>query len=240
VDRCYWCGEVDYPLDLIEAWPEERAWMFDCCCEDRHEALIEELNEAVAMPPAERARYLAPLRELFEGYGIPFRSVFADGEGGLRWEEGAEVAPVEWQTARSFVEQHHRHAQAPRGWRYGFGARCADRLVGVVTVGRPVARMIDGQRVVEVNRLCVDPDLDAALVWNVASQLYAAAAREAKRRGYERIITYTLETEKGTTLRAAGWTPVARTRGGKWDRPSRARTEAAPTCRKVRWERALS
>jgi hypothetical protein len=237
--RCDWCGETDYPVDLLEAWPDERAWMFDVCCEGRHEALVELLNEALELPPASRARVLAPLRALFEGYGIPFRSLFSDGVGGMRWEEGADVVPVEWQTARAFVERHHRHAQAPRGWRSGFGARCGGQLVGVVTVGRPVARLIDSATTVEVNRLCVDPTLDPTLVWNVASQLYAAAAREARRRGYGRIITYTLETEQGTTLRAAGWTPVARTRGGAWTRPSRARTDAAPTCRKVRWERAL-
>jgi hypothetical protein len=78
--------------------------------------------------------------------------------------------------------------------------------------------------------------------------LYAAVAREARRRGFQHIISYTadsdeaatLASELGTSLKAAGWVPEHPTRGGSWNRPSRPRRDAAPTCPKVRWGRSLS
>lgn len=70
--------------------------------------------------------------------------------------------------------------------------------------------------------------------------LYAEAAREAKRRGYSRIITYILETEDGTTLKAVGWNKETKTRGGSWNTPSRARVDKAPTCRKWRYSKQLA
>lgn len=69
--------------------------------------------------------------------------------------------------------------------------------------------------------------------------LYSAAAKEAKRRGFRKVITYTLEEESGHALRAAGWTAEARTRGGSWNRPGRARKDTAPTTPKIRWSRTL-
>lgn len=44
----------------------------------------------------------------------------------------------------------------------------------------------------------------------------------------------------GTSLRASGFVPVARSKGGSWSREGRERTDQAPTGRKVRWERGLS
>jgi hypothetical protein len=40
---------------------------------------------------------------------------------------------------------------------------------------------------------------------NACSFLYAASARVAKAMGFVRFITYTLDNEPGTSLRAAGW-----------------------------------
>ena len=48
------------------------------------------------------------------------------------------------------------------------------------------------------------------------SFLYGAAARAAKALGYERIITYTLDTEPGTSLRASGWTCAGPAGGKRW------------------------
>jgi hypothetical protein len=106
-------------------------------------------------------------------------------------------------------------------------------------VGRPVARLLDHTRVVEVNRVCI-AELEPELVWNACSMLYAAAAKEARRRGFETIVTYTLEDERGSALRACGWTAAALTRGGSWNRTSRPREDKAPTGRKVRWELELT
>ena len=67
----------------------------------------------------------------------------------------------------------------------------------------------------------------------------AGAAKEARRRNFSKIITYTLISEPGTSLVAAGWTREAETRGGSWSRINRPRIDRAPTCAKVRWSRTL-
>ena len=139
------------------------------------------------------------------------------------------------------MRAHHRHApRPPAGWRWGHGLRNGPDLVAVAMVGRPSARALGDGTVVEVTRLVVDPGL-GRLTWCACSSLYAAAAREARRRGFERVVTYTLQDELGTTLRAAGWEPVARVRAARrgWDRPSRPRPGSSPTPAKVRWEKRL-
>jgi hypothetical protein len=71
---------------------------------------------------------------------------------------------------------------------------------GIAICGRPTNRNNAGSgQTVEVLRLACD---DTA---NVASALLGACARTAKAMGAARIITYTLESESGTSLRAAGW-----------------------------------
>ena len=107
------------------------------------------------------------------------------------------------------------------------------KLVGVVQVARPVARNIDNGKTVEVVRLCTDG------TQNVCSFLYAKAARIAKEMGYEKIITYILDSEDGTSLKAAGWEQKAITKGGEWNRKSRPRATAAPTVPKKRFEKVL-
>jgi hypothetical protein len=106
-------------------------------------------------------------------------------------------------------------------------------------VGRPVSHAFDPNRVVEVTRLCIDHDFHRQITRGAASMLLGAAAREARRRGFAHIITYTLQRELGTSLKAAGFQPEHVTRGGSWHRLSRPREDHAPTGPKVRWGREL-
>ena len=105
--------------------------------------------------------------------------------------------------------------------------------MGVVQVGRPVSRNLDDGKTVEVVRLCTDGTKD------VCSFLYAKAARIAKEMGYERIITYILESENGISLKAAGWEQETVTKGGEWNRKSRPRNTTAPTVPKKRYGKNL-
>lgn len=228
---CPWCGELRY-ADVLEYWPEERAWMFDTCCEGSHQDLCEQAIQCTRESVAAwfEARTGQPIRQVYQS------TVEVDF---IRLDYGLELRDVSQKTAKAFIREHHRHNPAPAGWRWGHGVYNGEQLVAVGWVGRPVARAIDHAEACEVNRVCVNPDLDPELVWNACSMIYGAAAREAKRRGYKRVLTYTLESESGGTLVAAGWTPVARTKGGSWDTPSRRRDDKAATCPKVRWERGL-
>jgi hypothetical protein len=80
---------------------------------------------------------------------------------------------------------------------------------------------------------------------NCASALLGAAAKWAAARGAP-IVTYTLETEPGTSLIAAGWLLVGRTEkrkgGAQWSRGSRTRASVSGVVagQKFRWISAQS
>lgn len=147
--------------------------------------------------------------------------------------EQIRAIPLELKQANAFVDSLHRHHDPVHRDKFRVGAEVGGKLVGVAQVGRPVSRMLDDGHTLEVVRLCTDGTKD------VCSFLYSRCARVAKELGYSKIITYILETESGTSLKATGWIEVAVTSGGSWDRPSRGRTTTAPTCKKRRYERSL-
>jgi len=151
-----------------------------------------------------------------------------------------QLAPITLRDAKAFVTRHHRHNSAPLGWRFGAGIWNGPTLVGVVMLGRPNARMLPQETWIDVSRLCIDPHLPEPLTRMACSKAYGWAAREAKRQGYHKIITYTLASEPGTSLRGAGWTPAHLTTGDSWNTPSRPREDRAPCGRKVRWEKILT
>lgn len=230
VTACGYCGD-ERELDLLEVWGRE--FMLSTCCEELQFWVNEELQGGT------RDR---ELRDLFEAYGIPCRQISADLEfhGTLQIDHGLELGEVDLKTAKAFVTEHHAHHKPSLSWRWGHAVYNGEDLVGVAMVGRPVARMISGETTVEVTRLCVRRDMSSDLTWNSCSMLYGAAAREAKARGFEKIISYVLETEDATTLKAVGWDREVKTKGGSWNRPGRARVDKAPTCRKWRWGKALT
>ena len=139
------------------------------------------------------------------------------------------IVPVRWGDACAFIAEHHRHHKPPQGWMFGVGVADDGRLCGVATVGRPVARMLQDGTTLEVARCCTDGTK------NAASMLYAACWRAARAMGYERLITYTLATETGTSLLAAGFRVVGQVAGRSWSCPSRPR-ETPNLGDKLRWE----
>ena len=143
---------------------------------------------------------------------------------------GLTLAPVSLQTAFDFIARHHRHHQRPQGAKLAVGAMLVGQLVGVATIGRPVSRQLDDGFTAEVTRVATDGSK------NACSFLLGAAWRTSRSMGYRRLVTYTLVTEPGASLRAAGWRVVGETRGGSWSAPSRPRLDKHPLCRKTRWE----
>lgn len=142
-----------------------------------------------------------------------------------------ELQPITFDEACMFIAQHHRHHLPPQGWRFGIAVNDGTEVVGVVTVGRPVARRLDNGWTLEVTRCCVKEGTP-----NAASMLYAAAWRAARALGYKRLITYVLASETGTSVKAAGWKVVGQAGGGSWNVPSRPRVDKAPTGKKMLWE----
>jgi hypothetical protein len=140
------------------------------------------------------------------------------------------VQPIDFDEACEFIARHHRHHQPPQGWKFGVAANDGEKVVGVAIVGRPVARNRDDGWTLEVTRCCTDGTK------NAASFLYAACWRAARALGYRKLGTYILESEPGTTLRAAGWREMHKTSGGSWRRDSRLRVDVHPLESKTLWE----
>ena len=145
-----------------------------------------------------------------------------------------KLVPVSLAEANAFVLKHHRHHKPVVGSKFQVAVATAGEIIGVAIAGRPVARGLDDGWTIEVNRSCTDG------LWpNVNSMLYGAVARAAFALGYRKVITYTLASESGISLRAAGWHVVAEIRGREWTTPTRPRVEigGAQMEAKLRWEK---
>jgi len=152
------------------------------------------------------------------------------GAGGGDGVMGLELQPLTQAEAFAFIAAHHRTHRPPQGCRFVIGVNDGEKVVGVIVVGRPVARNLDDTWTAEVTRCATDGTPHAA------SMLYAAAWRAARAMGYRRLISYTLASEAGTCLKAAGWKIVGQVRGGSWSRPSRPRVDTHPLQDKILWE----
>ena len=143
------------------------------------------------------------------------------------------VTPINLDEANAFVEQHHRHHKPVPGAKFCVAVSKDDEVRGEAIVGRPVSRHIDDGWTLEVNRCCTDGTR------NACSMLYATAWKAAKAMGYTSLITYTMESEGGASLRGAGWRCVgkATTRVGQgWNVRSRPRVDTHPLQQKLKWE----
>lgn len=119
------------------------------------------------------------------------------------------VVPCDFDEACAFVARHHRHHKPPVGHKFSLAVADEDGSVrAVCMVGRPVSRHLDNGLTLEVTRLASDG------CPNACSCLYGAAWRAAKALGYGKLITYILESESGTTLKASGWKLIGKRGGG--------------------------
>lgn len=152
-----------------------------------------------------------------------------------------EIRPITLRDANAYVAKYHRHNKPTNGHKWSVACYDGDRLCGVSIAGQPVARKLDDGMTIEIRRVCTDGTR------NACSILYGACARIAREMGYKRIITYTLISEPGTSLRASGFTNCGPAGGVSWDMPGRPRevTQVTlfgeerkyPTEKKIRWEK---
>jgi hypothetical protein len=141
-----------------------------------------------------------------------------------------ELQPITYAEASVFIKTHHRHHLPPQGWKFGIACNDGEKIVGVITVGRPVARMYDDGWTLEVTRCCTDGTK------NACSMLYGAARRAAWALGYKRLVTYILRSESGASLKASGYKLIGQAGGGSWSRDGRPRVDTAPTDQKQLFE----
>jgi len=252
---CPWCEGPEL-LEVLELWIEDRAFMLETCCEASHAEWVAEMSlwgrdewrRFMADSAGVEVRSVEPEHGRDGGgafvldYGLELVGSTTAADKRARQKRGECVREVTRDEARQFVRDHHRHSpKPPAGWRWGHAIWNGPELIAVAMVGRPVARLTDAAKVVEVTRLCVRSGLASNVAWNACSMLYGAAGREAKRRGFERVQTFTIAGEEsGTSLKAAGWIIDRVNRGGSWSRKGRARSTGNSTAAKARWVRPLT
>ena len=138
--------------------------------------------------------------------------------------------------ANAFVTEHHRHNKKVQGHRFSIGCVVNEYLVGIAIVGRPVARKLDDGVTAEVTRLCVLEDAPK----NTPSFLYRASWRVWSALGGQRIVTYTLESESGASLKGAAFKQVAVSpawkEGKGWTSRSGGTWQPVHSEGKIRWE----
>lgn len=148
-----------------------------------------------------------------------------------------KLCPITLETANEFVSAFHRHNKPTVGGRFSIGLEHGGELVGVAIVGRPVARQIEHHFTAEVLRTCTNDKAPKGAV----SKLYAACWRAWRAMGGTRMVTYTLKTESGASLRGAGWKLIGEVKkvDAPWCGPNRTR-ELRPIYgqQKLRWEAA--
>lgn len=143
-----------------------------------------------------------------------------------------DIRPITFKQACDFIDRNHRHHKSTVGCKFCVGLFDGSVLVGVAVCGRPVSRYYDDGLTCEVNRLCTDG------TYNACSMLYGACCRIAKEMGYQRIITYTLASEDGSSLKASNFICEGPAGGTHWT-GSRNKGQDIPFEMKKRWVRNL-
>lgn len=146
------------------------------------------------------------------------------------------IAPISLKDANAYVTAFHRHNKATQGHKWSLQVINGNKTVAVAIVGRPIARKLDDGMTVEVLRLCVGPTAPP----NVCSFLYRAVVRVWRAMGGKLVVTFTLQSESGSSLRGAGFKLVHSFEGASWSRVNRKReTQPVQMEPKHRWEITL-
>ena len=101
------------------------------------------------------------------------------------------LVPISLAEENAFVTEHHRHKAFVPGAKFTkfiIGCSCAGKIVGVAVVSRPAAQILDDDWTL-IDRL--------SGTRNANLFLYGAVCRAAWARGYKKLITYTLPSERG-------------------------------------------
>lgn len=144
-----------------------------------------------------------------------------------------KIAPITFKKASEYINQNHRHHRATIGCKFCISVVDDDgQLHGVAVCGRPVSRYLDDGFTLEINRVCTDGSR------NACSMLYGASCRIAKAMGYRKVITYTLESEDGASLKASNFVLEGTAGGTHWT-GCRNRGQDIPSEMKKKWVRVL-
>ena len=145
-----------------------------------------------------------------------------------------KIAPITFRQACNFINRYHRHHKATVGCKFCISVIDEDgQIHGVAVSGRPVSRWLDDGYTLEINRCCSDG------ARNACSMLYGACCRIAKEMGYRKVITYTLQSENGASLKASNFICEGVAGGTHWT-GSRNKGQDIPSELKNRWSKNLT
>jgi hypothetical protein len=111
--------------------------------------------------------------------------------------------PITIKQANEFIKMYHRHNRPTTNncGRWAIAAIKDDEIFGVLIAGNPVsATYMDGYTI-ELTRICVKEDAPMG----TCSFLISKSCMIWKIMGGRKMITYTLDSESGASLRGAGW-----------------------------------
>lgn len=144
-----------------------------------------------------------------------------------------KIRPITFKEACTFVNANHRHHKASQGCKFCIGLYANNELRGVAIAGRPVARRLDDGVTLEITRVCTLGDK------NACSMLYGACCRIGREMGYEKVITYVLASESGTSLIASNFKLDKENAGGTHWTGVRERGQDIPNEMKKRYSKTL-
>ena len=140
------------------------------------------------------------------------------------------LKPTTLKSANEFLKKYHRHSAPVTGGRFAIMAELNGKIIGVGIAGRPISRHLDNGLTAEITRVCTDGTP------NANSFIYGRMKRILQSMGYKKIITYTLASESGASLRAINAKIERTTKAEEWDRKARRRnSQAIYSEPKYRW-----
>lgn len=116
------------------------------------------------------------------------------------------IRPISIKDADAFVSKNHRHNKAAANGKFAIGCYIVLGVtsgiwyyqIGVGIGGRPRSRHLDNGLTFEIYRVCTNGHR------NATSLIYSKMKKIAQLMGYLKIITYSLQDESGSSLKAIG------------------------------------
>ena len=152
------------------------------------------------------------------------------------------LAPLTREAANAYIALYHRHSEPVVSDM--FRVALEDSAGGVAAIGvagLPKARMLQDGHTFEITRVT------SRGAFNACTRIYAALCDAGRALGWWRAFTYTLESEPGTSPKAAGFERDGLTEESDWRERGRRREprlfeepRMTPVGRKIRWVRYLT
>jgi len=147
-----------------------------------------------------------------------------------------KIIPLTLRQANEFVTQYHKHNKKAQGCKFCIGVQINNELQAVAIVGRPLSRQLDNGLTAEILRLCTKQNG----IKNLCSFLYSKCWKIWKLMGGMRIITYTLEEESASSLKASGFIKTSETKpfpkGKGWTTRKNRVWQQIQSQKRIRWE----